>query len=338
MRYASNAPRNCVTFELSAAARKGTGPAAPCQRSGWHRLADRVIGTQTTEPGERTPAVRAMIRLERTALGRADLGRSGGRRWPKARAAVISAGLAAQAQGPRPGLTARTAKLWMGARTRRGARSRWEASPRGRSVRYRFMSAIWQRVDKKVKAMFSPGTHTRPVRDPPATRRLAGSRTSRSRKRSERTKTPCSSRWSSTGPWSTGVRSRSAKPTQTRATGPKEKSRRRSGPTGEPETKSKLENALEYLETWANDRSKWKFRKVYQACLLSCLYDRSCVGKAHFKMLPLHARFEGRCRCREARRGDADCRRLGHECRDVRGAPLRNVNPYVQSISVRCEC
>ena len=58
-----------------------------------------------------------------------------------------------------------------------------------------------------------------------------------------------------------------------------------SAPTGEPETKSKLENALEYLETWANDRSKWKFRKVYQVCLLSCLYDRSCVGKAHFKML-----------------------------------------------------
>ncbi|XP_026805787.1 uncharacterized protein C7orf50 homolog [Rhopalosiphum maidis] len=45
------------------------------------------------------------------------------------------------------------------------------------------------------------------------------------------------------------------------------------------------ERAVEYLMQWKNDRSNWKFKKIYQLWLIKNTYDPLKVSKEHFDVL-----------------------------------------------------
>lgn len=45
------------------------------------------------------------------------------------------------------------------------------------------------------------------------------------------------------------------------------------------------ERAVEYLMQWKNDRSNWKFKKIYQLWLIKNTYDPLKISKAHFDIL-----------------------------------------------------
>ncbi|KAF0773421.1 Uncharacterized protein FWK35_00006066 [Aphis craccivora] len=45
------------------------------------------------------------------------------------------------------------------------------------------------------------------------------------------------------------------------------------------------ERAMEYLMQWKNDRSNWKFKKIYQLWLIKNTYDHLKVSKEHFDIL-----------------------------------------------------
>ncbi|XP_025200074.1 LOW QUALITY PROTEIN: uncharacterized protein C7orf50 homolog [Melanaphis sacchari] len=45
------------------------------------------------------------------------------------------------------------------------------------------------------------------------------------------------------------------------------------------------ERAVEYLMQWKNDRSNWKFKKIYQLWLIKNTYDPLKVSKEHFDIL-----------------------------------------------------
>lgn len=48
---------------------------------------------------------------------------------------------------------------------------------------------------------------------------------------------------------------------------------------------SRHERAIEYLMQWKNDRSNWKFKKIFQLWLIKNTYDSAKVAKEHFEIL-----------------------------------------------------